>query len=70
MRRRGNGRNQANQNRSLGKNAGHAETPSPAQTGRRTSLGATFPAEMAKARAWRTFGRQKHPFLTVSPGFA
>jgi hypothetical protein len=25
---------------------------------------------MAKARAWRTFGRQKHPVLTVSAGFA
>ena len=26
-----------------------------------------LPAEMAKARAWRTFGRQKHPVLTVFP---
>jgi hypothetical protein len=38
--------------------------------GRRTSLGATFPAETAKSRTWRTFRRQKHPFLTVSAGFA
>jgi hypothetical protein len=70
MRRRGNGKTQANQNGSVGKNAGHAETPSPAQVGRRTSLGATFPAETAKSRTWRTFRRQKHPFLTVSVGFA
>jgi hypothetical protein len=33
MRRRGNGKTQANQNGSVGKNAGHAETPSPAQVG-------------------------------------